>query len=141
MEEELIRKKEELAGEQKTRKRKAQDHGHVKKQASLKKAHSKDLPLADQTREQSEGSETEGSAAAQATVDISYDPQRYDEVCSPMCVLVPHRDVLFKMMKACVGVEKVQDLWMYNESIEERLAFQEERAKKKKEILPFYFFF
>jgi len=45
------------------------------------------------------------------------------------------------MMKACIGVEKVQDLWIYNETIEERLEEDDFRAKKKKEIMPFYFFF
>ena len=74
-------------------------------------------------------------------VDISYDPSRYDEIMSPMCVTIPHRDVLLKMMKACVGVEEIKDLWIYNQSIEDRLAAEDAKAKKKKEVTPFYLFF
>ena len=37
------------------------------------------------------------------------------EDCSPMCVYIPSNEVMFKMMKACLEVEKVEDLWMYSE--------------------------
>ena len=41
-----------------------------------------------------------------------------------MCVYIPNRPLLFKMMKACIGVKRIQDLWMYSESLHSDLAME-----------------
>ena len=50
--------------------------------------------------------------------NLVYDLKRYSEDYSPMCVYIPNRPLMFKMMKACIGVERVQDLWMYCKTAE-----------------------
>ena len=32
-----------------------------------------------------------------------------------MCVYIPTNDVLFKLMRATIGVDKVEDIWIFNE--------------------------
>ena len=46
--------------------------------------------------------------------NLIYDVDRYLEEMSPMCVYIPSRELIFKMMRACVGCTKVEDLWIYN---------------------------
>lgn len=31
-----------------------------------------------------------------------------------MCVYLPTNDVLFKLMRASIGLDKVEDVWIYN---------------------------
>ena len=46
--------------------------------------------------------------------DFTYQISRYHEDWSPMAVYIPSNDVLFKMMRATIGVTRVEDLWIYN---------------------------
>ena len=46
---------------------------------------------------------------------LIYNRKRNCEDFSPMCVYIPSRDLIFKMMRACIGCEKIEDLWIYNE--------------------------
>lgn len=39
---------------------------------------------------------------------------KYKEEVSPDSVYLPSNELLFKMMRACVGCEEVEDLWIYN---------------------------
>lgn len=32
-----------------------------------------------------------------------------------MCVYIPSNEVLFKMMRACIGCENIEDLWIYHD--------------------------
>ena len=50
-------------------------------------------------------------------IRLCYQVNRFEEESSPMCVYIPNKKVLFKMMKACIGVEDVEDLWIYNEKL------------------------
>ena len=31
--------------------------------------------------------------------------------CSPMCVYIPNRQIMFKLIRACTGVRTVGELW------------------------------
>ena len=41
-----------------------------------------------------------------------------------MCVYIPSSLVLFKLMRACVGVEDVKELWIYNHKEEKEKIIQ-----------------
>lgn len=45
---------------------------------------------------------------------LIYNRKRNLEELSPMCVYIPSKELMFKMMRACIGCEKPQDLWIYN---------------------------
>jgi hypothetical protein len=42
---------------------------------------------------------------------LVYRGARYEEDRSPNMLIIPSRMVLFKIMRACVGVNKKEDLW------------------------------
>ena len=46
-------------------------------------------------------------------IDCVYPAQRYTEGNSPYCLYIPNRDIMFKMMRACINVKKAEDLWLY----------------------------
>ena len=46
--------------------------------------------------------------------DCTYNINRYHEDQSPMLVYIPNKPLIFKMMKACIGIDKVEDLWIYH---------------------------
>jgi len=48
-----------------------------------------------------------------SNVNLVYHLHRYIDDCSPMCVYLPSNEVMFKMMKACLYVQRVEDLWIY----------------------------
>ena len=52
---------------------------------------------------------------AQQKYNLTYQLDRYNEEFSPMCVYIPTNDILFKLMRATIGVDKVQDIWIFNE--------------------------
>ena len=39
--------------------------------------------------------------------NLTYSLDRYQEEFSPMCLYIPNTPLMFKMMKACIGVERV----------------------------------
>ena len=44
---------------------------------------------------------------------LVYPIARYQEDQSPTSIYMPHKTVLFSMMKACIGIEEVRDLWIF----------------------------
>ena len=54
-------------------------------------------------------------------VNLVYHINRYIEDCSPMCVYIPSNEVMFKMMRACLEVKEIKDLWMFNEKYSKRV--------------------
>lgn len=34
---------------------------------------------------------------------------------SPSCVYIPSREIMFKMMRACIGIQEEDDLWINND--------------------------
>jgi len=51
---------------------------------------------------------------ASETCNLTYNKRRYFPADSINCVYIPSNELLFKMMRACVGCEKVEDLWIYD---------------------------
>ena len=47
-------------------------------------------------------------------VDLVYPFHRYSPDYSPTFIYLPSPSLLFKMMKACIGVQTYKDLWIYN---------------------------
>ena len=47
--------------------------------------------------------------------DLVYPVPRYHDDRSPMCLYIPSPLMLFKLMRACIGVEKITELWIYNQ--------------------------
>ena len=47
-------------------------------------------------------------------VGLAYKIGRYNDDESPTCIYLPTRQLLFKMMRACIGVEEPEELWIYN---------------------------
>jgi len=43
--------------------------------------------------------------------DLVYHENRYKEQYSPYVIYLPSNDVMFKMMRACLGCDKADDLW------------------------------
>ena len=43
--------------------------------------------------------------------DLVYSKSRYNADQSPNCIYFPSRYLMFKMMRACVDVNKKEDLW------------------------------
>ena len=67
----------------------------------------------------------------QRLVNLVYQAQRYIEDCSPMCVYIPSNEVLFKMMRACIGCDNVEDLWIYHD----KFSFSTMRNSMATEVL------
>ena len=44
-----------------------------------------------------------------------YRPHRYMKGNSPYCVYIPNKDIMFKLMRACLKVDEVEDLWCFSE--------------------------
>lgn len=45
---------------------------------------------------------------------MAYADSLYVSDRSPMCIYMPSNEVLFKLMRACIGCEKIEDLWIYD---------------------------
>lgn len=43
--------------------------------------------------------------------DLVYRASRYVKSCSPHSIYFPSKRVLFKIMRACIGVQDPQELW------------------------------
>ena len=46
--------------------------------------------------------------------DQIYPESRFDSGTSPTVIYIPSRDVMSKMMRACIGVTDPKDLWIFN---------------------------
>jgi hypothetical protein len=51
-------------------------------------------------------------------VDLVYNLNNLTCGYSPQCLLIPTNEVMFKLMRACVGIHSVQDLW-FNQGVED----------------------
>ena len=49
--------------------------------------------------------------------DLVYPVARYHDDRSPMCLYIPSALTLFKLMRACIGVETIAELWIHNPKI------------------------
>ena len=47
---------------------------------------------------------------------LIYAQDRYHEDNSPSQVFIPAKEVLLKMMKACIGVENIYEVWIYDDT-------------------------
>jgi hypothetical protein len=47
-------------------------------------------------------------------MNLIYSQNRYTPEHSPLCVYIPSAEVLFKLVRACQGCKKLEDLWIYN---------------------------
>ena len=47
-----------------------------------------------------------------------YPMKRYIKDWSPLCLYIPSKDILFKLMRACVGAEQETDLWFWNDAVD-----------------------
>ena len=43
---------------------------------------------------------------------LVYRGNRYEKDNSPNMLIIPSRMVMFKIMRACVGVKTIEDLWV-----------------------------
>ena len=43
--------------------------------------------------------------------DLAYCKSRYQEENSPKSIYIPSPEMMFKMMRACISVDKEGDLW------------------------------
>ena len=48
---------------------------------------------------------------------LVYDKTRYSAVNSPYVIYYPSKDIMVKLMRACLGVTQVEDLWIHQEEI------------------------
>jgi hypothetical protein len=46
--------------------------------------------------------------------DLIYDKNRYNYDKTPNCVFIPKKSMVFSMLKACIGVTDIKDLWIYS---------------------------
>ena len=44
--------------------------------------------------------------------DLVYAQSRYIQGFSPYCIYIPRREIMFKLMRACIAVSDPSDLWM-----------------------------
>ena len=45
--------------------------------------------------------------------DFVYPDSRYVEGRSPYCIYIPNKEIMFKMMRACITVKEPTDLWNF----------------------------
>lgn len=53
----------------------------------------------------------EGLNMPQYWTDSAYPEQRFIEGLSPYCLYLPKKEIMFKMMRACIKVQDPKDLW------------------------------
>lgn len=44
--------------------------------------------------------------------DRVYPESRYTPGNSPYCIYIPNKEVMLKLMRACIKVKKIEDLWI-----------------------------
>ena len=69
------------------------------------------------------GEQIHSNVAQRGTINLAYRAERYHSGF-PSCLYLPSNDVLFKLMRACIGVERIQDLWIYCDEDEDREEFE-----------------
>jgi hypothetical protein len=46
------------------------------------------------------------------TMDLVYLESRYFPESSPLCIYIPKKEVMLKIMRACIGAKKTSDFWL-----------------------------
>ena len=44
-----------------------------------------------------------------------YAEERLQKEISPYCIFVPRKEVMWKMMRACIGCKETSDLWIFQD--------------------------
>lgn len=48
--------------------------------------------------------------------DLVYPIERYQsEYIAPLCIYIPSDELLFKLMRSCIGCDYIEDLWIYKD--------------------------
>ena len=65
------------------------------------------------------GSVDDGDGMQMPTVptDLVYFKTRYIEGFSPYCIYIPKKEIMLKLMRACIEVKKPEDLWINQELV------------------------
>lgn len=63
------------------------------------------------------GSIDDGDGMKMPTVytDLVYNESRYIDGFSPYCIYIPKKEIMLKIMRACICVNKSEDLWINQE--------------------------
>jgi len=49
-------------------------------------------------------------------VDVNVYPDfKYVEELSPSCLYIPNKEIMFKMMRACIKVRSAAEVWVLND--------------------------
>jgi hypothetical protein len=51
------------------------------------------------------------------TYDLVYQESRYYKDDSPICIYIPKKEVMLKIMRACIGVQKTTDFWLIDKKL------------------------
>ena len=51
------------------------------------------------------------------TLDLVYLESRYYEEASPLCIYIPKKEVMLKIMRACIGATKTSDFWLIDSKL------------------------
>ena len=62
--------------------------------------------------------------------DLVYELQRLDKPFSPMAIVTPNYEMLYKMMRACIGVHHIDDLWFNQGANQEEEDLRNENFRK-----------
>jgi hypothetical protein len=46
--------------------------------------------------------------------DLAYERKRYIQDNSPYCIYLPSKEIMFKLMRACIKCEEISELWINN---------------------------
>lgn len=57
----------------------------------------------------------EQEGAPPEEINLIYCKERYTKEYSPMTVYIPTKDIMFKLMRGCLGCQNVEDLWIFHE--------------------------
>ena len=52
--------------------------------------------------------------------DLVYAKQRYNKDYSPACLYLPKKEIMLKMMRACIGVKKRSEFWLSTKKLVRR---------------------
>ena len=51
------------------------------------------------------------------TMDLVYLKSRYYEKSSPLCIYIPKKEVMLKIMRASIGAKKPSDFWLIDKKL------------------------
>ena len=62
------------------------------------------------------------------TEDLIYEHGRYHEEYQPLMIYIPRKDVMMKLMRACIGIKNERELWFEGQKIK--------KDNKKEKVTP-----